>query len=86
MDSDLYWGLVVDGLGLVGRFRYSFVTSTMRQRNGLFGLRESNCHPLLPVEPLKVEAIPLSALPKDTTSNGYGLVGYHADSHTVFFI
>jgi len=34
---------------------------------------ESSCHLLLPSKHSKVEAIPLSALPKDTTSKLAGL-------------
>jgi len=35
---------------------------------GTFSVFETSCHLSLPVKPSKVEAIPLSALPKDTTS------------------
>jgi len=54
------------------RFRYSFIyqgTSTRRQRSDLFGLRVK----LPPVTTSLVEAITLSALPKDTTSELAGL-------------
>jgi len=54
-------------------FRYSFIcqvrTSTRRQQRDL-SVFESSCHLLLPA---KVEAIPLSALPNDTTSELAGL-------------
>jgi len=61
---------------ITDRFRYSFIcqgTSTRRQRKDLFGLRVK----LPPVTTMsnhsKVEAIPLSALLKDTTSELAGL-------------
>jgi len=48
------------------RFRYSFIcegTSTWRQRRVVF---ESSCY--YQSNQLKIEAIPLTALPKDTTT------------------
>jgi len=57
---------------LLLRFRSSFIcqgTSTRRQRSDLCGLRVK----LHQSNHSKVEAIPLSALPKDTTSELAGL-------------
>jgi len=63
-------------LNFLGRFRYSFIcqgTSTKRQQSDLFGF-------LVKLPPVttnlvhsKVEAIPLSALLRDTTSELAGL-------------
>jgi len=53
------------------RFRYSFIcqcTSTMRQQSDLFGLKSQAAICYYQSYHSKVEAIPLSALPKDTTS------------------
>jgi len=58
-----------------GTGRYSFIcqgTLTRRQRNDLFGL-QVKLPPVTTSLTTQVEAIPLSALPKNTTSELSGL-------------
>jgi len=51
------------------KFRYSFVKVPQPgDSEETFLVFESSCHLLLPVKSLKVKVIPVSALPKDTTS------------------
>jgi len=52
------------------------VTSTRRQRSDLFGLRIKLSTVTTSLTHSKVEAIPLIALPKDTTSELAGLSPY----------
>jgi len=59
-----------------GRLRHSFICqciSTRRERRDLFGLRIKLLPVIASLTTLKVEAIPLSALPKNTTSELAGL-------------
>jgi len=70
VDSSMACRLQLMNLSLL-RFRYSFIcqgTSTSRQRRNLFGLWVKLPSVTTSRNHWKVEAIPLSALPKDTTS------------------
>jgi len=57
--------------GGVLRFKYSFICQGTL--TGTFSVFESSCHLLLLVNHSEVEAITLSTLPKDTTSELAGI-------------
>jgi len=63
-------------LGLIGTHLFVKVPRPGDSK-GAFLVFESNYHLLLLVFPLMVEAIPLSALPKDTTSELTGLSSHY---------
>jgi len=74
----LYFNNCTQQATFIGRFRYwySFIcqgTSTRRQRRNLFSLRVRLPHVTISLNHSKVEAVPLSTLLKDTTSEFAGL-------------